>query len=350
MGTPKQHLMLDGRSFLRRTVDAAREAFDEVVIVNRSGDEEIAGVRTIRDDHDGAAAAIFGIREALRDSDELRTWILAVDYPLMSSEVLEDQRRRFESSFAELWVPAVDGRPHMLCAGWTRTLIRSIDQAIRSEQYTLRAFLDQGRTEICEITDPHWRKAFMNVNTRDDLENLSDERGGNGDDAPKLSHLDESGSVRMVDVGAKAVTRREAEAEAIVRLGERAFEAVRTNALPKGDAIATARIAAIMAAKKTSELIPMTHPLAIDGVDISIEPDEESSSFVIRATVRCEGKTGVEMEALTACAVAALTLVDMCKSADKGIEIERIRLTRKSGGKSGEWVRSRDQGNEKSEE
>lgn len=337
MGSPKQHLRFAGESFMEHAFEAARGAFDDVVVVNRSGEEEIPGVRTICDDHDGSPAPIFGIRAALRDTEEPRVWILPIDYPLMTTEVLAALREQFESSGADLWVPTIHGRPHMTCSGWSRPLLTSIEQAIRDENYALRSFLDPGRTELVEIENEEWKRQFINVNTRADFEALSE-----SGDRPVLSHLDDTGSVRMVDVGAKTATRREAEAEAVVRLGERAFEAVRSDALPKGDAIATARIAAIMAAKKTSELIPMTHPLAIDGVDVSIEPDEESSSFVIRTTVRCEGKTGVEMEALTACAVAALTLVDMCKSADKGIEIERIRLIRKSGGKSGEWLRSRD--------
>ncbi len=152
-----------------------------------------------------------------------------------------------------------------------------------------------------------------------------------------LTHLDESGAARMVDVGAKAVTAREAVAEARVTLSPQVRRAVFDGTLPKGDAAAVVRIAAVMAAKRTSDLIPLCHPLGLDGVDVVVEPTEGGARIEVTARVRA--RTGVEMEAMTAAAVGALALYDMVKGLDRAAEVEGVRLLRKSGGKSGEWTR-----------
>ncbi len=155
---------------------------------------------------------------------------------------------------------------------------------------------------------------------------------------PKLTHLAADGSPRMVDVGAKSPTRRQAVAEAWVDLGPVAADLVRRKgAGAKGDVLATAQLAGIMAAKRTADLIPLCHPLALDVVEVEAALVGDRVHIISRAAA--EGKTGVEMEALTAAAVAALTVYDMCKSAGKGIRIENICLLRKSGGKSGDWRR-----------
>lgn len=143
----------------------------------------------------------------------------------------------------------------------------------------------------------------------------------------------------MVDVGAKAETQREAVAGGIVRMKPETFQMVREGSVAKGDAIGVARIAGIMAAKKVDSIIPLCHPLVINSVAIDFQFLDGNSSVGIEARVSCTGKTGVEMEALTAVSVAALTLYDMCKSVDKSIEISDIRLLQKSGGKSGTYVR-----------
>lgn len=153
----------------------------------------------------------------------------------------------------------------------------------------------------------------------------------------KLTHLDESGAAHMVDVSAKTDTVREALAEGRIEMSAEALQAIVDGSAKKGDVLATARIAGIMAAKKTSELIPLCHPLLLSkiAVDFSFEPD------AIRATarVRLTGQTGVEMEAMTAVSVALLTIYDMTKALDKAMTISDIRLLTKSGGKSGDWVR-----------
>jgi cyclic pyranopterin phosphate synthase len=152
--------------------------------------------------------------------------------------------------------------------------------------------------------------------------------------AGRLTHLDDTGAARMVDVSAKAVTEREAVAEAIVVLSQEAFAAVRDGNVPKGDVLATARIAGIMAAKKTAELIPLCHPLALSKADLDFEWIDDRNAIRIEALAKTTGQTGVEMEALTAASVAALTIYDMVKAIDRAAVIEAIRLVRKSGGKS----------------
>jgi cyclic pyranopterin monophosphate synthase len=154
-----------------------------------------------------------------------------------------------------------------------------------------------------------------------------------------LSHLDPEGRVRMVDVGSKEVTRREAEAVATVRMSAEAFDKLRDGSLPKGDVPSTVRLAAIQAAKRTSTLIPLCHQVPLDAVEVSLEFDQEAPQVTVRAVARARGVTGVEMEALTAAAVGALTLYDMCKAVDRGMVIEGIALLRKSGGRSGDYRR-----------
>jgi cyclic pyranopterin monophosphate synthase len=152
-----------------------------------------------------------------------------------------------------------------------------------------------------------------------------------------LSHLDESGQANMVDVSNKVSTLREAIAQGTVRMGLETFQAIEQGNAPKGDVLGTARLAGIMAAKQTSALIPLCHPLPLTGVKVFITPEPSLPGYVIQARVRTKAETGVEMEALTAVSIAALTLYDMAKALDKGITIESIHLLHKSGGKSGEW-------------
>ena len=155
----------------------------------------------------------------------------------------------------------------------------------------------------------------------------------------QLTHLDERGHATMVDVGEKAVTTRTAVAAGEVRMAPATLAAIRDGAVPKGDVLAAARIAGIQAAKRTPELIPLCHTLLLTKVAVDFTVDEAASRVAITATVRCNGQTGVEMEALTAVSVAALTIYDMAKALDKAMVIENIRLLEKAGGKSGDWRR-----------
>jgi cyclic pyranopterin phosphate synthase len=155
-----------------------------------------------------------------------------------------------------------------------------------------------------------------------------------------LTHLDESGRARMVDVSDKDITRREATARAVVSMQHETARLISSGGMAKGDVLAVAQVAGVMAAKRTPDLIPLCHPLPITGVDMSFDLDVERSVLEIRATVRVTGRTGVEMEALTAASVAALTVYDMCKAVDRGMSIGKVELLHKAGGKSGEFVRS----------
>ncbi|HVY50951.1 MAG TPA: cyclic pyranopterin monophosphate synthase MoaC [Devosia sp.] len=153
----------------------------------------------------------------------------------------------------------------------------------------------------------------------------------------RLTHLNERGEARMVDVGGKPATARQAIARARLEAKRETIDAIAGGTLNKGDALAAARIAGIMAAKKTADLIPLCHPIALDGVEIDIAASD--GELVITATARTSGPTGVEMEAMTAASVAALTLYDMAKGIDRGMRIARIELVEKTGGKSGAWRR-----------
>ena len=155
----------------------------------------------------------------------------------------------------------------------------------------------------------------------------------------KLTHLDEAGHAHMVDVSEKAETARMARATATVQLTKATMDLLIAGNLKKGDALGVARVAGIMGAKKTSELIPLCHPLPITKVTVDLDPDQDSNQVLITATVKTKGQTGVEMEALTAATTAALTLYDMLKAVDKGIVISAILLDEKQGGKSGLWKR-----------
>ena len=153
----------------------------------------------------------------------------------------------------------------------------------------------------------------------------------------KLTHITEKGDAHMVDVGAKAETERSATAEAFIRMLPETLALIRSGSSKKGDVLATARIAGIMAAKQTSSLIPLCHPLMISKVTVEIEEVASLPGYRVEATVKLTGKTGVEMEALTAASVTCLTIYDMAKAAEKGMEIGPIRLLNKSGGKSGDY-------------
>ena len=154
-----------------------------------------------------------------------------------------------------------------------------------------------------------------------------------------LSHVNAEGRARMVDVGAKADTARSARAEGSITMNAETLAAIERNAVAKGDVIAAARIAGIMAAKKTAELIPLCHPIPLTDAGVDIDVDRSLPGLRIKAWASTQGKTGVEMEALTAVTVALLTVYDMAKALDRGMEISGIRLVEKRGGKSGDWKR-----------
>jgi cyclic pyranopterin phosphate synthase len=160
-----------------------------------------------------------------------------------------------------------------------------------------------------------------------------------------LTHVTKDGSARMVDVGGKEITQRKAVAQAVVTMQPATLALIVAGNAPKGDVLAAARIAGIMAAKQTSALIPLCHPLPIDSVEVALTP-QNGNQIYVKTTVQCTYKTGVEMEALTAASVAALTIYDMCKAVDRAVEISGICLLKKSGGKNGAFVRDQAPQNE----
>ena len=155
----------------------------------------------------------------------------------------------------------------------------------------------------------------------------------------RLTHLDERGDARMVDVGAKAVTERRAVAQATVRMAPATAAIVAAGDAPKGDVLGTARLAGVMAAKRTGDLIPLCHPIGLDHVDVDATIDAEAGTVTLIATAGVAARTGVEMEAMTAAAVAALTVYDMVKGVERGVAIEQVVLLEKTGGRSGTWRR-----------
>jgi cyclic pyranopterin phosphate synthase len=159
-------------------------------------------------------------------------------------------------------------------------------------------------------------------------------------DKPALTHIDSRGEARMVDVSAKAATERTAVAEGRVVMSKATLELIVSGNAKKGDVLGAARLAGIMAAKRTSELIPLCHPLALSKVTVDITPDQRLPGCIVRATVKVTGPTGVEMEALTAVSIACLTIYDMVKAAERGVRIEAIHLVEKRGGKSGHYSAS----------
>jgi cyclic pyranopterin phosphate synthase len=159
-------------------------------------------------------------------------------------------------------------------------------------------------------------------------------------ETPRLTHLDEAGAARMVDVGAKPETARRAVARAVVRMAPETAAAVAAGDAPKGDVLGVARIAGIQAAKRTGELIPLCHPIGLDAVDVDAEVDAEAGTVTLTATASVTARTGVEMEAMTAASVAALTVYDMVKGLERGVEIASVALLEKSGGRSGPWRRA----------
>jgi len=215
------------------------------------------------------------------------------------------------------------------------SVIVAVSAAHRAEAFAgAREAIDRIKAEA-----PIWKREVEGGADRPEAPRWVEGTTPAADAAARLTHLDASGSARMVDVGTKPQTQRRARAEARLRMSPQTAAAVQRGDAPKGDVLATARIAGIGAAKRTWELIPLAHPLALDFVDVDgrVEPDE--GLVRLSAEVGCTGRTGVEMEAMTACSVAALTVYDMVKGLERGVSIEAIELVRKSGGRSGDWSR-----------
>jgi cyclic pyranopterin phosphate synthase len=328
----KAYVLIGGRSrrmgdskaalFLDRLVAVARPVFDDVIAVQRHRGVAANGVLTIFEEAHEHEGPVFGLVRALQHAKG-RCFVMAVDFPVMTTEMLEFLRDRGG-------VPVWDGRPQPLCAVWDPSMLPRIEERIAAGKFDLQGLVQQEMIPESELRARFPGAPLSNVNTPQELSAVM---------AKDFSHLDETGGISMVHVGAKKSTQREAVAAATVRMAPATLQKLMEHALPKGDVLTTAKVAGVLAAKQTPTLIPLAHPIAIDSVDITFDLDPQAGTIELHAIVRCEGKTGVEMEAMTACAVAALTIYDMCKSAEKGITIEGLQLLRKSGGKSGVWER-----------
>jgi molybdenum cofactor biosynthesis protein MoaC/molybdopterin converting factor subunit 1 len=253
-------------------------------------------------------------------------------YAEMATERIErilaecTDKHRLEAAAAEHRVGSVPlGEPSVVVA---------VSAAHREEAFAgAREAIDRIKAEA-----PIWKRE-IDGDEAEWVEGQAPSVTADGPEAGRLTHLDQSGSARMVDVGAKDETQRRARAEATLRMSPETAAALARGDAPKGDVLGTARIAGIGAAKRTGELIPLAHPLALDFVDVEGRVDVEAGLVTLTAEAGITARTGVEMEAMTACAVAALTVYDMVKGLQRGVAIENIELVFKSGGRSGEWTR-----------
>ena len=307
MGVSKSGLFLD------RIAAAAKPVFERVIAVQRLG-QIATSIETIFEEAHEGEGPVFGVIRSLEHARE-KCFVLATDLPLVTTGLLRGLRARFEC--VPLLAARWQGEIQPLCAGYNPDMLPLMRTRVGQGKLDLRGLFD-GTSEVVDVAGDE----LTNVNTMKDF-----------------SHLDETGGISMVDVGSKETTSREAVASATVRMSKETLKKLIDRALPKGDVLNTAKVAGVLGAKQTPALIPLTHTVAINSVDITFDLDPEGGTIEIRAIVRCDGKTGVEIEAMTACSIAALTIYDMCKSAEKGIIIENVQLVRKSGGKSGLWER-----------
>ncbi|KOS18532.1 Cyclic pyranopterin monophosphate synthase accessory protein [Escovopsis weberi] len=216
----------------------------------------------------------------------------------------------------------------------TRRLLHDMPLMLRAQQTPSPRLLDHGQSRFFSATPRHL----------DDRKEEDDHNKTGGDSGPRLTHVAASGSAQMVSISQKQVTSRIATAVCRVRFSsDTAVRLIRDNAMKKGDVLGVARVAGIMAAKRTADLIPLCHPIAISKVGVEVDV-RGAREVAVRATVACEGKTGVEMEALTAASTAALTVYDMCKAVDREMEVGGLRVVLKDGGRSGRWEVEEEEG------
>lgn len=330
MGRDKATLLYEGVPLLDRVVGILGAVTPGVIVVTAS--EECyapLGAYVVYDEYPGAGP-LGGLVTGLKAAGRGAHIVVACDMPLLQPELLRLLLERLGS--ADAAVPRIAGQPEPLCAVYSATSVPALEAAVAEGELAVHKALDRIRVRYVEeeelrSVDPELI-SFTNLNQPEDLARLAGDEG-------RLTHLDERGQARMVDVGDKEETRRSAVAAGSVRMSPETLSLLRAGALPKGDALAVARVAGIQAAKRTSELIPLCHPLPITSAEVRLLIAEDCVE--IEAEVAVLGRTGVEMEALTAVAIAGLTLYDMVKSVDRSARITDIRLLKKTGGKSGDY-------------
>jgi cyclic pyranopterin phosphate synthase len=331
MGRDKARLPYGGTTLLNHVARILADVCAEVIVVAEDAsdyeDMELPpGARVVGDLYPGRGP-LGGIVTGLRAAGEGVHVVVACDMPRIRPEMI---RFLFESADgSDAAVPEIDGRLEPLCAAYHFRCADELESRLLADDLSLQSAVRTLQLNVLNESDLRTAdpdlSSLINLNTTDDY--MAD-----------LTHVDERGHARMVDVSAKSETARIAVARGKVLLSPATVALLRDNAVPKGDAIATARIAGIMAAKKTSDLIPLCHPLPI--THASVELTIVDDGVEIEAVASITGRTGVEMESLTAVSVAALTLYDMVKAVDKAAVITDIRLERKTGGKSGEFRRA----------
>ena len=230
-------------------------------------------------------------------------------------------------------IASVDGVDILLVEGWKNESLPRIGIARRA---TGRGFTAPVDTFLATVSDFEMPESPVPAFGLEDIEGICDFLM---EQAKDFTHFNEDGRAKMVDVGPKGISRRTATAAGRVLVNPETFRLIRSGGMKKGDVLTVAQVAGVMGAKRTPELIPMCHPILIDGIDLSLRLDEARCSVEIEATVSCDGRTGVEMEALSAVSAAALTVYDMCKAVQKDMVITDIRLLRKTGGVHGDFIR-----------
>jgi molybdenum cofactor biosynthesis protein MoaC/molybdenum cofactor guanylyltransferase len=297
------------------------------------------GFAVLRDVYPNHPGPMGGIHAAFLASSANRMLVIPCDSPFLPADLLQQLQRAMDLSKSEAaMAKTVNGRVYPTICLLSRSVLPSLIEHLSNGRFKMLDWLKSiGAVEV-----PFANDCFPNLNTLDDLSGLANRLSGVEaiQVAGGLTHFNSAGEAHMVDVGAKAETHRVATAQGDIQMLPDTLRLIEDGNNRKGDVLGVARIAAIMAAKKTSDLIPLCHPLPLTKVNVDFQIDRMKSS--VRCIVTCEtyGKTGIEMEALTSVNVGLLTIYDMCKAVDKGMMMSNIRLLEKVGGKSGRWQAS----------
>lgn len=358
-GVDKGLVEFAGRPLIATLSERVQPLTDDLIISCNRNAESYAlwADRLVSDDGDDFPGPLAGIRAGLAAMRHDWLLVLPCDAPHIDADLLFSMRHQAVCEPQRPLLLRRGGQLEPLFCLIPRCLQGELERAWQAGERSPLSFLLASDAQVlgCAQDDPR----LANLNTLEALvaagprgapQDESDEESrpqltdavGQAHTAsasgttPVLTHLDAQGRANMVDVTDKAATAREASAEALVRMQPQTLKLIVSGGHPKGDVFAVARVAGIMAAKKTHELIPLCHPLLLTGIRVELEPRGEDAVHIV-ARCKLAGQTGVEMEALTAASVAALTIYDMCKAVDRGMTIERVRLLEKSGGKSGDY-------------
>ncbi|WP_444542508.1 cyclic pyranopterin monophosphate synthase MoaC [Deefgea tanakiae] len=345
-GRDKGLVELSGRPLIEWSLEGVQRQSTPVNHVLISANRNLPdyaryGFAVLRDVYPNHPGPMGGIHAAFLASPAKLMLVIPCDSPFLPADLLQQLRAAMESSKAQAAVAKTsDGRLYPTICLLSRSVLPSLVEHLSCGRLKMLDWLKSiGAVEVTFAKD-----SFPNLNTLDDLSGLANRLSG-AEAIPVaggLTHFNSAGDAHMVDVGAKAETHRVATAQGDIRMLPDTLRLIEDGTNKKGDVLGVARIAAIMAAKKTSDLIPLCHPLPLTKVNVDFQVDRMKST--VRCIVTCEtyGKTGIEMEALTAVNVGLLTVYDMCKAVDKGMVMSDIRLLEKIGGKSGHWQASSD--------